>query len=118
MLRVLTARATQKLLLQLQELDLFVAQWLNNYCSEHKPMEGNTFISGLMGTPGSVVRDPNTGACHTIGEHLSCAARSVSTGGVGTGWLGWHLARGWWVEELARQGVLMQRLGSGAVGAS
>lgn len=40
-LRVLTARATQQVLIQQQELDLFVAQWLNNWCSSNPPMEGS-----------------------------------------------------------------------------
>jgi hypothetical protein len=40
-LRVLTARATQKLLMQLSELDIHVSSWLSNYVSEHKPLEGN-----------------------------------------------------------------------------
>ncbi len=40
-IRVITARATQKLLMQLSELDIHVAGWLSNYVSEHKPLEGN-----------------------------------------------------------------------------
>ena len=40
-MRVITARATQKLLMQLSELDIHVASWLSNYVSENKPLEGN-----------------------------------------------------------------------------
>jgi hypothetical protein len=40
-LKVLTARSVKKLLWQLQELDLIVAQWFNNYCSENPPTGGN-----------------------------------------------------------------------------
>ena len=39
-IRVITARATQKLLMQLGELDVHVASWLSNYVSEHKPLGG------------------------------------------------------------------------------
>lgn len=41
LLRVLTLRATQKLLAQLQELDLVVASWLSEFCSTHPPGAGD-----------------------------------------------------------------------------
>lgn len=66
LLRVLTAKATQRLLLQLQELDLHKAQWFNNYCSENAPSGGNKFLMGLFKAPSTVVRDINTGTDHTI----------------------------------------------------
>ena len=39
--RVLTSRAVQRILIQLQETDLFVAQWLADYCNSHPPMTGD-----------------------------------------------------------------------------
>ncbi len=39
--RVLTSRAVQKVLLQLQETDLFVAHWFSEYCSANPPMTGD-----------------------------------------------------------------------------
>ena len=39
--RVLTSRAVQKVLLQLQETDLFVAHWFSEYCSQNPPMTGD-----------------------------------------------------------------------------
>jgi len=50
-IRVITARATQKLLMQLSELDIHVAGWLSNYVSEHKPLEGNTVCTHMCGMP-------------------------------------------------------------------
>ena len=39
--RVLTSRAVQRILIQLQETDLFVAAWLAEYCNTHPPMTGD-----------------------------------------------------------------------------
>ena len=39
--RVLTAKAAQRLQAQLQELDLHKAHWFNNYMSAHSPSGGN-----------------------------------------------------------------------------
>ena len=41
MLRVLTAKATQRVLYQLQELDLYKAQWFNNYVAANSPSQGD-----------------------------------------------------------------------------
>ncbi|PSC71552.1 NAD+ synthase (glutamine-hydrolysing) [Micractinium conductrix] len=65
-LKVMTAKATQRLLLQLQELDLFKAQWLTNYCSENPPSGSNKFLVGLFKQPSTVVHDASTATDHTI----------------------------------------------------
>lgn len=39
--RVLTARAVQKLLLQLNETDIYQARWLTDYASANPPMGGD-----------------------------------------------------------------------------
>ena len=46
--RVLTSRAVQRLLIQLQETDLFVAHWLAEYCSSHPPMTGDKVQHGTV----------------------------------------------------------------------
>lgn len=66
LLRVLTARSVKKLLMQLQELDLLVAQWLNNYAAEHPPTEGNAFIVDLFNAKGEVVVDAANKTTHHI----------------------------------------------------
>ena len=38
-LRVLTARSVQVLLMQLQETDVFVAQYMNNFAAENPPSQ-------------------------------------------------------------------------------
>lgn len=65
-LKVLTAKATQRLLLQLQELDVFKAQWLTNYCSEHPPSGSNKFLLGLLRQKATTVLDASTATTHTI----------------------------------------------------
>lgn len=40
-LRVLTSRATQKVLCYLQETDLFVAHWLSDFVSRNPPIDGD-----------------------------------------------------------------------------
>ena len=66
LLRVLTARSVKKLISQLQELDMFVAQWLNNYAADHPPTTGNDFVVDLFNARGTVVVDPNTKHTHKI----------------------------------------------------
>lgn len=66
LLRVITARSVKLLLVQLQELDLFQAQWFNNYAAEHPPTEGDKFIQELFNAKGTVVTDPNTQLSHNI----------------------------------------------------
>eukprot|EP01023_Acetabularia_acetabulum_P049455 TRINITY_DN5281_c0_g1_i1.p1 TRINITY_DN5281_c0_g1~~TRINITY_DN5281_c0_g1_i1.p1 ORF type:complete len:220 (-),score=30.80 TRINITY_DN5281_c0_g1_i1:662-1321(-) len=48
-LKCLTARAVQKIILELQTSDTQSAQWLNKYCGEHPPLEGDNFLLELMG---------------------------------------------------------------------
>jgi hypothetical protein len=43
---VLTAKAVQKVLLHLSDADSYSARWLNNYCNEHAPLEGNDVSGG------------------------------------------------------------------------
>ena len=66
LLRVLTARSVKLLLLQLHELDLFQAQWLNNYASENPPTEGDKFIQGLLNAKGTTVTDHQNKTTHNI----------------------------------------------------
>lgn len=66
LLRVLTARSVKKLLYQLQELDVIVAQWLHNYAAENPPTTGNDFIEELFNVRGTVVKDPVTQTTHSI----------------------------------------------------
>lgn len=66
LLRVLTARAVKKMLYQLQELDIVVAQWLNNYAADNPPTSGNEFIENLFNVRGTVVVDPTTNTTHSI----------------------------------------------------
>jgi hypothetical protein len=40
-LRVLTSRATQKVLLYLGETDLYMAQWLSDFVARNPPLEGD-----------------------------------------------------------------------------
>lgn len=66
LLRVLTARSVKRLLMQLQELDMITAQWLNNYAAENSPMTGNEFIQKLFDVKGEVITDKHQGLNHTI----------------------------------------------------
>lgn len=66
LLRVLTARAVKKLLMQLQELDLHKAQWLNHYCADNPPTEGNAFIVELFNARGTTVVDNINQTTHAI----------------------------------------------------
>jgi hypothetical protein len=66
LLKVLTARSVQRLLYQLQELDMITAQWMNNYAADHSPMTGNQFIEELFNAKGTIVVEKATGTKHTI----------------------------------------------------
>lgn len=49
-MRSLTARAVQKLMLQLTQSDLgpvdsYAATWLNQYCAKHRPLDGHVVRS-------------------------------------------------------------------------
>lgn len=55
LLKVLTVRATQKVLMQLQELDLHVAGWLSDFCSSHPPAKGDEVRRGTSFCLGHVV---------------------------------------------------------------
>eukprot|EP01024_Parvocaulis_polyphysoides_P016863 TRINITY_DN1747_c0_g1_i1.p2 TRINITY_DN1747_c0_g1~~TRINITY_DN1747_c0_g1_i1.p2 ORF type:complete len:218 (+),score=22.84 TRINITY_DN1747_c0_g1_i1:233-886(+) len=48
-LKCLTARAVQKIILELQTSDTQTAHWLNLYCKDHPPLEGDSFLLELMG---------------------------------------------------------------------
>lgn len=65
-LKVLTAKATQRLLFQLQELDIFKAQWLSNYCSENPPSGSNKFLLEMLRQPSTTVVDATNATSHTI----------------------------------------------------
>ena len=47
--RVLTARAVQKLLLALNETDIYSARWLTDYCSANPPMQGDKVVADACG---------------------------------------------------------------------
>eukprot|EP01024_Parvocaulis_polyphysoides_P020480 TRINITY_DN19586_c1_g1_i1.p1 TRINITY_DN19586_c1_g1~~TRINITY_DN19586_c1_g1_i1.p1 ORF type:complete len:202 (-),score=40.18 TRINITY_DN19586_c1_g1_i1:259-864(-) len=47
-LRSLTGQAAKKVMYQLQESDLYAAQWFNSFCSKHSPLKGDEFIEELM----------------------------------------------------------------------
>lgn len=66
LLRVLTVRATQKLLAQLQELDLVVASWLSEFCSTHPPGAGDEFLLELMKMGGTEIIDGPNQMAHSI----------------------------------------------------
>lgn len=46
--RVLTARATQRVLMQLSETNLYASQWLESFASEHRPIDGDDFLLELL----------------------------------------------------------------------
>jgi hypothetical protein len=46
-IRCLTARAVQRVLLQLESVDTFTARWLNTYCGAHPPLEGDK-VGGIV----------------------------------------------------------------------
>jgi hypothetical protein len=66
LLKVLTARSVKRLLIQLQELDMITAQWLNNYAADNSPMTGNEFIEKLFDVKGTVIVDKQTQTKRTI----------------------------------------------------
>ena len=41
MLRVLTARAVTRMILQFEETDVRIAAWFSDFCSQNSPMEGD-----------------------------------------------------------------------------
>ncbi|GAB4817311.1 hypothetical protein N2152v2_004357 [Parachlorella kessleri] len=65
-LRLLTVRATQRVLNQLMEFDLLVAQWLNNYVAENPPSEGNKFLLKLLSHPGKAIPNHATAQVHIV----------------------------------------------------
>eukprot|EP01024_Parvocaulis_polyphysoides_P064976 TRINITY_DN7566_c0_g1_i4.p2 TRINITY_DN7566_c0_g1~~TRINITY_DN7566_c0_g1_i4.p2 ORF type:complete len:222 (-),score=25.74 TRINITY_DN7566_c0_g1_i4:597-1262(-) len=48
-LRCLTAKAVQKVIMEMQTSDMQVAKWLNKYSAEHPPLQGDDFLLELMG---------------------------------------------------------------------
>lgn len=87
-LRVLTARSVQTLLIQLQELDICVASWMNNFCSENPPLEAE-FLSNLLSAKGTVIEDPTTQTTHTVDPqnlaHRVLQIRSAMAASLATG---------------------------------
>ncbi|KAI8470125.1 MAG: hypothetical protein J3K34DRAFT_459013 [Monoraphidium minutum] len=65
-IRCLTARAVQRVLLSLQEVDGWAAKWLNGYCANHPPLGGDEFIAGLMLEAPAALVDPYTGGVHHV----------------------------------------------------
>lgn len=57
MLRVLTARAVQRTMMQLQQHHVIAANWLNNYCMENPPLGGDEFLLKLFSQPAMRVWD-------------------------------------------------------------
>jgi len=66
MMRILTARATQRLLMQLQELDLHVANWLSEFCSRHPPTGGDKFLMALLSETGADLINPTNQTSHIV----------------------------------------------------
>ncbi len=57
MLRVLTARAVQRTMMQLQQHHVIAANWLNHYCIENPPLGGDEFLLKLYSQPALRVYD-------------------------------------------------------------
>jgi len=76
--RVLTAKAVQKVLMQMGPVDGFTAKWLNSYCADHPPLEGNAFLSRLMSERPRMEVDPYTGNTHHI-TPVTLANRIMAT---------------------------------------
>jgi hypothetical protein len=66
LLRVLTGRAVKKLIVQLMEFDLVVAQWMNNFAADNPPTDGNRFIARLLDQRGIQITDPTTRSVHSV----------------------------------------------------
>lgn len=64
--RVLTARAAQKILLQLQETDLYVHRWFGEFCTENPPNQGDEFLLKLMRARTEAVHESTTSKRHLI----------------------------------------------------
>jgi hypothetical protein len=65
-LKVLTAKAVQRLLTMLGEYDLLQQNWFHQYCAEHPPTTGNKFIDELMQAKGEVIHDATTQTDHAV----------------------------------------------------
>ncbi|GAB4817220.1 hypothetical protein N2152v2_004266 [Parachlorella kessleri] len=65
-LRLLTVRAVQQVVVQLQEFNQLQAQYLNNYAADNGASDGNRFIAKLLKQPMVEVLDPVTRSIHTI----------------------------------------------------
>ncbi|KAK9834304.1 hypothetical protein WJX81_005155 [Elliptochloris bilobata] len=64
--RVLTARAAQKILLQLQETDLYVHRWFGEFCMENPPNQGDDFLLKLMRARTEAIHEATTSKRHLI----------------------------------------------------
>ncbi|CAL8461906.1 g1437 [Coccomyxa elongata] len=84
--RVLTSRAVQKVLLQLQETDLFVAHWFSEYCSANPPMTGDKFVLELLKQRPLYATDKINGKDHYISPPMLAnrvmVAREALAGGM------------------------------------
>lgn len=65
-LKVLTAKAVQRLLVILGEYDLIVQNWFHQWCAEHPPTTGNAFVDELMQCKGVVIHDNPTQSDHSV----------------------------------------------------
>lgn len=67
--RALTARATQRVLMQLSETNLYAAQWLEGFCSEHRPLDGDEFLLALLRELPATRVDKINNAEHRVVPH-------------------------------------------------
>ena len=76
--RVLTARAATKILLQLQETDLFVHRWFGEFCMSNPPNEGDEFLLKLMRARAESKHESTTSKRHLINPQVlpGCSAPS------------------------------------------
>ncbi len=76
--RVLTARAATKILLQLQETDLFVHRWFGEFCMSNPPNEGDEFLLKLMRARAESIHESTTSKRHLINPQVrpGCSALS------------------------------------------
>jgi hypothetical protein len=70
-IRCLTARAVQKVLLSLQEVDGWAARWLNTFCATHPPLDGDKVRPGWS--------QGYAGACSVITASISSLVACRST---------------------------------------
>eukprot|EP00879_Flechtneria_rotunda_P027843 GHRR01029856.1.p1 GENE.GHRR01029856.1~~GHRR01029856.1.p1 ORF type:complete len:156 (-),score=46.39 GHRR01029856.1:494-961(-) len=64
-IRMLTARAAGLVLQNISEVDQFQALWIKEHFKQNPPIEGNTFLQGLLETKPVCAKDPY-GTTHYI----------------------------------------------------